>query len=113
MIIQPPHRHQTRAQTCAAATRRLRDALAQFCRADGALELAWSTGRGDAAALQAAADDARAALASAYTPCYAAFIAAPDTAAAHVAASVLSEAERLARNSGIVLVRPGGEVADV
>lgn len=104
-IIQPPHRHQRRATLCAATTRALRDAAAEFCRADGRLEAAWATGRGDAAALQIASDTARAALAAAYTPAYVAFDAAPDTDAAHTAAGVLAEAERLAKSAGITLSR--------
>ena len=96
---------QSRAQACASTTVTLRAALAAYCNADGRLEAAWSVGVGDFDALQGASDTAAAALQSAYTPCYRAFKAAADTRAAHTAASVLAEAERIARQSVLTLTR--------
>jgi hypothetical protein len=96
---------QSRAQLCASTTATLRTALAAYCNADGRLEAAWSLGVGDMDTLQAASDAAAAALQSAYTPCYRAFKAAADTRAAHTAASVLAEAEKVARQSVLTLTR--------
>lgn len=88
-------------------TRALRDALTAFCNAEGALEAAHATGR-DAAALQPAADAARAALVAAYPGAYDALCEAPGAPSAHITAGVLAEAGRLARGAGIELARREG-----
>jgi len=89
-------------------TRALRDALTAFCNAEGALEAAHATGHGDTAALQPAADAARAALVAAYPGAYDALCEAPGAPSAHVTAGVLAEAGRLARGAGIELARREG-----
>lgn len=111
MLIQP-HHNQAPGQRLARLTTALQRALADYCRKDGALEAAWATGRGDHATLSAASEAAAEALRLAYPACYAAFVAAPDTDATARASSVLAEAEKIMRRSGIAISRPG-EVADV
>ena len=104
-----PVRNASRGIKLAAAIDQLRDALAEFCRADGALEAAWAVGSMsrdvDCDALSDASAAAAVALQAAYTPAYRAFKAAPDTAATARAASVLAEAERIARQSVLTLTR--------